>query len=119
MTSRSICASAGRGPKLGEASARAYRYQPPCHKAGLARMSWRSGVVIERVKSVIMARCHDVQAGNAVADLAQAQAQFGGGGRPVKAGLLQIFESRALQSAGRSSRRSRSGGITISITLSR
>src|SRR5659263_496644 len=89
MTSRSICASAGRGPKLGEASARAYRYQPPCHKAGLARMSWRSGVVIERVRGVIMARCHDVQAGNAVADLAQAQAQFGGGGSPVKTGLLQ------------------------------
>src|SRR6476661_7906974 len=79
-TTRSTSVPAGRGPKLGEASRRANRYQPSVQSASSA-----GGGFI----GFVTARSGDRQARDAIADLPQAQAQALRGRRAVEAGLLQ------------------------------
>ena len=60
----------GRGPKFGERSCRAKRYQPDCQSAALSRSFIGTGAI-----AVVAVRRGDAQARDAIADLAQAQAE--------------------------------------------
>src|SRR3569623_1900419 len=84
-TTRSTFASAGRGPKFGESSRRAKRYQPPCHSAGAAG----SGRLVIRL---VAAGRREREAGDAVADLPQRQSQALRRGGAVEAALLQRLD---------------------------
>src|SRR6478609_10690168 len=79
-TTRSTTASAGRGPKLGEAKRRAKRYQPSDQSGSSAG---------GRVIGVVAAGRRDGEPRDAVADLPQAQAQPLRGRGAVEARLLQ------------------------------
>src|SRR5688572_10242275 len=80
-TTRSTAAPSGRGPKFGEASLRAKRYQPASHRLAPSGTG--------RVIGLFAARRGDRQPRDAVADLAQAQAQSLGGRGAVEVGLAQ------------------------------
>ncbi len=83
-TMRSTLACGGRGPWLGESMRLAFAYQPPC-QAG--RRAAGSGLRVAMAVAVL--RYLDVQPGNPVTDLAQADAQAGCGGRAVETRLAQ------------------------------
>ena len=68
--------------------ARACRYQPCRHKPKPGAKA-ASGKFIKVFGWIVMARRCNTKACDAVADLAQAQAQPGGGSRSVEAGFLQ------------------------------
>src|SRR4051812_44153957 len=87
-TTRSMAAPAGRGPKLGDSSRRAKRYQPPSHCAGVSGLVMRVvGAAGDRYR----------EPGDAVADLPQRQTQALRGGRAVVVGFLQrLHEDVAL-----------------------
>src|SRR6187401_946064 len=81
-TTRSISAPAGRGPKLGEATRCAKRYQPSRQSGSAA--SGGAGFI-----RLVVARRRDGEPRDAITDLPQAQAQALGGGRAVEIGLAQ------------------------------
>src|SRR4051812_24411075 len=82
-TTRSMLAPSGRGPKLGESRRRAKRYQPPSNSA---EELGTAGVL-----GFVAARRGDRQPGDAVADLAQRQAQLLRRGGAVEVGFLQCL----------------------------
>src|SRR5215207_7709746 len=94
-TIRSVCAPAGRGPKFGECSGRAKRYQPSRQRTVLIEAPLGGGAVLLSslvgaiALAVVAARRRDAQARDAIADLPQAQAQPSRGGGAVEAAFLQ------------------------------
>src|SRR5688572_29972702 len=90
-TTRSISAPAGRAEQLGEASRRAKPYQPPCHSIEAGGAGSRARV-FAIVGAVVAARRGDRQPRDAVADLAQAQAEALGRRGAVEAGFAQRLD---------------------------
>ena len=81
-------APAGRRPKLGDSEERANRYQPPCHKG---RDEWGGSSSDGLIGSIVTERRRDVQTRDAVANLAQAQAQACSRCRSVETRFLQYL----------------------------
>src|SRR4051812_43318518 len=91
-TTRSMLAPCGRAPKLGEARRRAKRYQPASNSAEAAAPDCDPVSGTAGFLGLFAARRGDRQPRDAVADLAQREAQLLCGRRAVEIGFLQRLD---------------------------